>query len=136
MASSRSEKRSLDPWEERGLNQPVTSMVASGQGYMMVAADGGVFNFGNDFFGSLRPTARQSNPRRCARASTAMACRTATGCSTAQEAFTPSARPGCRSRTAVGFDSATGNWAVPPLVRNGPKLPNLHRVNDRPGSTP
>jgi hypothetical protein len=38
------------------LNKPVVGMVASGTGYMMVAADGGVFNFGNQFFGSLGAT--------------------------------------------------------------------------------
>jgi hypothetical protein len=35
------------------LNQPVVGMVASGTGYLLVGADGGVFTFGNRFFGSL-----------------------------------------------------------------------------------
>jgi hypothetical protein len=36
------------------LNQPVTGMVPFGQGYLMVAADGGIFNFSDRAFaGSL-----------------------------------------------------------------------------------
>ena len=38
----------------RPLNAPVTAMVASGDGYLMVAADGGVFDFSDQpFAGSL-----------------------------------------------------------------------------------
>lgn len=35
------------------LNQPVVGMVAYGGGYTLVASDGGVFNFGTPFLGSL-----------------------------------------------------------------------------------
>ena len=36
------------------LNQPVIGMVAFGAGYLMVASDGGIFNFSDKpFFGSL-----------------------------------------------------------------------------------
>ena len=39
------------------LNQPVTGMVRFGEGYLMVAADGGIFNFsGLPFAGSLGAT--------------------------------------------------------------------------------
>ena len=40
-------------WETT-LNKPVTGMVAFGNGYLMVAEDGGIFNFSDrDFHGSL-----------------------------------------------------------------------------------
>ena len=36
------------------LNGPITGMVGNGSGYLMVGADGGIFNFSNrPFFGSL-----------------------------------------------------------------------------------
>ena len=36
------------------LNKPVNGLVAFGNGYLMVASDGGVFDFSNKpFFGSL-----------------------------------------------------------------------------------
>jgi hypothetical protein len=36
------------------LNQPIVGMVPFGDGYLMAAADGGVFNFSHKpFFGSL-----------------------------------------------------------------------------------
>ena len=36
------------------LNKPIVGMVAFGNGYLMVAADGGIFNFSNKpFYGSL-----------------------------------------------------------------------------------
>jgi hypothetical protein len=36
------------------LNKPVVGMVSFGNGYLMVAADGGIFNFSNKpYFGSL-----------------------------------------------------------------------------------
>ncbi len=38
----------------QSLNQPITGMVAFGNGYLMVAEDGGIFNFSDKpFFGSL-----------------------------------------------------------------------------------
>jgi hypothetical protein len=43
------------------LNKPVTGMVRFGNGYLMVAEDGGIFNFSDKpFFGSLggNPPAR------------------------------------------------------------------------------
>jgi hypothetical protein len=38
----------------KALNKPIVGMVAFGNGYLMVASDGGIFNFSNKpFFGSL-----------------------------------------------------------------------------------
>jgi hypothetical protein len=45
----------------RSLNAPVTGMVPNGNGYLMVASDGGIFNFSDQpFHGSLggNPPAR------------------------------------------------------------------------------
>ena len=53
-ACSRSTRRSADRWAAPHLNKPVNGLVAFGNGYLMVASDGGVFDFSNKaFVGSL-----------------------------------------------------------------------------------
>ena len=53
-ACSRSRRRSAGRWARRGSTGPIVGMVAFGNGYLMVGADGGIFNFSTKpFYGSL-----------------------------------------------------------------------------------
>ena len=60
-ASSPSTPRSAAPWAATKLNKPVIGMVRYGDGYLMVGADGGIFNFSDrPFPGSLGASPRPS----------------------------------------------------------------------------
>ena len=66
-ASSRSTHRSAARWAASSLNKPVNGLVAYGNGYLMVASDGGVFDFSEQ--GVRRQPRRRTRPPRRSSAS-------------------------------------------------------------------